>query len=439
MVNVLLVTHVVPYPPAAGNEIRILKLIAWFRGQGCSVTLLLNVRELPPRVTAALVECVDRLVLLPATGGGSGQKPHPVKTNPLIAGLAWRLAAFSRRVEAFPVLRHIIAAYKLRQDKTHHEPALVRAERGLCPPTLIQTTASLCNELRPQIVIAEYIFLSACLDVTPPGTLKIIDTIDMFSQKKSGVLAHGIDDPLAITPAQERERLLKADLIIAIQAREAELMAQLVPERQVITVGIDFEVIEGGPPEQIVPGRILVVGSDNPMNLHGLRSFLADAWPVIRAHCPEATLRIVGKVGKAVEMPLERVELAGWVESLASEYAAADVVINPTVAGTGLKIKTVEALCHGNAVVAWPNGVDGLASADPAAFVVADDWIAFGEAVTALIRDPFGRARLQERALRYARDHFDRDRVYAPLRRALLDHGLAVSPPSTGQDLPQNP
>ena len=261
----------------------------------------------------------------------------------------------------------------------------------------------------------------------------------MFSQKQSGVMAYGVDDSMAIPPEQERERLLKADLIIAIQAREGELMARLVPERQVITVGIDFEVNDGSPPERIVPGRVLVVGSDNSLNLHGLRSFLAEAWPVICAQCPWATLRIVGMLGRVVEQPRERVELAGWVESLAAEYAAADVVINPTVAGTGLKIKTVEALCHGNAVVAWPNGVDGLTRAEPAAFIVAGSWIDFAEVVTALIQDPSGRARLQERALKYAKDHFDRDRVYAPLGRALLHHGLAALPLSAVQIRPQNP
>ncbi len=438
MTNVLLVTHVVPYPPAAGNEIRILKLIAWLRDQGCSVTLLLTVHKLPTHVTTSLGECVDRLVLLPAIHAETQQGPRPIRTNRLFAGLAWRLAALSTRVAALPVVQSVIAACRLRTDKPLSEPALVRLERGFCPPTVVEMTKSLCHELRPQVVIAEYVFLSACLDVAPPGSLKIIDTHDMFSQKKSGVLAHGIDDPLALTPEEERERLLKSDLIIAIQAHEAELMTRLVPERQVITVGIDFELKEKTTVDKVVPGRILVVGSDNPLNLNGLRSFLAEAWPPIRAQCPWATLRIVGKVGKAVEAPLARVELAGWVESLASEYAAADVVINPTVAGTGLKIKTVEALCHGSAVVAWPNGVDGLPRADPPAFVVAESWVAFGESVVKLMRDQPARVALQGRGLTYARDNFDRDRVYAPLRRALIDHGFTASPASETRLRPQN-
>lgn len=71
------------------------------------------------------------------------------------------------------------------------------------------------------------------------------------------------------------------------------------------------------------------------------------------------------------------------------------MVINPTVAGTGLKIKTVEALCHGSAVVAWPNGVDGLPRADPPAFVVAESWVAFGESVVKLMRDQPARVALK--------------------------------------------
>jgi glycosyltransferase involved in cell wall biosynthesis len=100
------------------------------------------------------------------------------------------------------------------------------------------------------------------------------------------------------------------------------------------------------------------------------------------------------------------------------------------LAGTGLKIKTVEALCHGAAVVAWPNGVDGLGRALPGAFRVAESWEGFAEAVVDLLRNPLERARQQEAALAYARESFARDAVYAPLKKALEDHlsSLASTP-----------
>jgi glycosyltransferase involved in cell wall biosynthesis len=332
-----------------------------------------------------------------------------------------------------PTLAGLIRPGKPTVATSHQEAPATRVKRWLCPPELISTARVFCEQYRPHVVIAEYVFLSECLDAAPTGALKVIDTIDAFSEKKGGVIAHGIDDPLAISPEEERERLLKADLVIAIQAREAKLMKRLVPERQVITVGIDFDISAEQHEFAIEPGRILVVGSDNPLNLHGLRAFLAEAWPTIADQCPWATLRVVGKVGKAVEEVAERIELAGWVENLAAVYGAADVVINPTVAGTGLKIKTVEALCHGCAIVAWPNGVDGLANADPPAFRVAASWPAFADAVIGLLRDPTERARLQNSALAYARASFDRDRVYAPLKRELDDHCMALSSNSSLQ------
>ena len=419
---VLLVTHVVPLPPTAGNEIRILKLIAWLRDQGWFVILQLRVQELPPDVVAALEQVVDRLVLLPRDPKVSGKSRRAASSNPLVAAVSWRLAGLRQRALAMPAVARFMIRRKPDGGNASNESAAVRTRRLLCPPALVETTRQLCDEYSPKAVIVEYIFLSKCLDAAPAGSLKVIDTIDLFSEKQIGVLAHGIDDPLACTPEEEREYLLKADLVIAIQAREAVQMARLVPERRVITVGIDFEVSKGLHQECVVPGRVLVVGSDNPMNVHGLQTFLASAWPAIAAQCPWASLRIAGKIGTGVDGSIARVELAGWVESLSAEYAAADVVINPVVAGTGLKIKTVEALCHGSAVVAYPNGVDGLARVDPPAFLVADSGSAFAASVIGLLRDSAVRAGLQQAALSYAREQFDRETVYAPLKKEFLVH-----------------
>ena len=114
-------------------------------------------------------------------------------------------------------------------------------------------------------------------------------------------------------------------------------------------------------------------------------------------------LRLVGRVGKAVGVPVDGVDLAGSVEGLATEYAAADVVINSAEAGSGLEIKAVDALCRSNVVVASSNGLDGFASAEPAAFIVAEYWLAFAKTVVRLLCDPLSRIALQEVALKCAR------------------------------------
>ncbi|NPV05743.1 MAG: methyltransferase domain-containing protein [Syntrophaceae bacterium] len=199
------------------------------------------------------------------------------------------------------------------------------------------------------------------------------------------------------------------------------MFSALVPERRVITVGIDYDVIEPCDPGNMIPGTVFVVGSDNGPNVQGLNDFYTHAWPLIKNGHPAATLRIVGKLGRAFR-GLADVEWVGWTERIEDEYAKAAVVINPTRIGTGLKIKTVEALCNGKAFVGTPNSVEGLPETEHPPFIVAGDWPAFAYAVLSLLQSEEKRRALEQKAVSYARLHFSREATYAPLAAALAEH-----------------
>ncbi len=92
---------------------------------------------------------------------------------------------------------------------------------------------------------------------------------------------------------------------------------------------------------------------------------------------PNAELRVVGTLGLRVETDDPSVKIMGLVDDLDAAYAGARVVINPAVAGTGLKIKTVEALCHHCPLVTWPSGVEGITPDLRALCYVATDWYMF--------------------------------------------------------------
>jgi hypothetical protein len=57
--TVLLISHVSPVLPSAGNEIRILKMINWLRAEGVKVVLLLNNPRLSCETRKKLLEIVD--------------------------------------------------------------------------------------------------------------------------------------------------------------------------------------------------------------------------------------------------------------------------------------------------------------------------------------------------------------------------------------------
>jgi protein-tyrosine-phosphatase len=232
------------------------------------------------------------------------------------------------------------------------------------------------------VLLAEYIWMSRVLPLFAGDVVKVIDTIDVFSTKRQKVLQFGIDD-LHVDAREEANRLERADLIVAIQDDERQELRQLMPGKRVVTAGVDFDTVE----DAGVPSgrRALCVASDNPMNRKGLSDFLRFAWPHIRREVPDAELLVAGRVSATLDADVPGVIRLGPVADLTPLYRQARVVINPAVAGTGLKIKTLEALGHLRPVVTWPSGIDGVAPELAAFCVTVQDWYEYSRRVAGLL------------------------------------------------------
>lgn len=404
---IFLVTHLVPYPPARGIELRIYRLLQWLRAEGYRVILIIPAESLD----------VDTLSHLEAVTDAVYWTRSALRTR-----LGRQLPGLRRTL--WEPLKPLLGKAG-RSNGAKHAQAVGTSDgikRGLCPDQLVQVVSRLARKYRPCAVIAEYIFLTPCFEVLAPETLKIIDTIDVFSRKQDQVLAFGIEDPYACTEAEERTALLRADVVLAIQAKELEQLQAIVPEREVLLVGMDFEAPRDLTDNLGERDTISVIASDNALNVHGLRAFLAECWPRIKAAHPTAVLNIVGKVGRECASEDPDVCYSGWAGDLDAVYQRARVIINPTIAGTGLKIKSAEALAHGKPLVAWPHGVDGLEYAGLAPYVLCRSWQEFADAVVHLLKSESEARALAQRALAYARTQFSADHVYASLRERLSGH-----------------
>jgi len=130
-------------------------------------------------------------------------------------------------------------------------------------------------------------------------------------------------------------------------------------------------------------------------------------------------LHVVGRVGEICRIDDSQIRYSGWVDDLDDVYRKARVIINPTIAGTGLKIKSVQALAHGKPLVAWTNGVEGLEYDGEAPFIECRSWPEFAEAVVRLLHSDLELAALAARALAYARTEFNAASVYASLGHRL--------------------
>jgi hypothetical protein len=366
--TVLCLSHVMPLPPRAGNEYRIYRLLRWLRDQGYRVLPVIAPLPGQPVDSEALRSLADEF------------------SNAVLCDRDGRLEYVLRDVpDVLTSLRGQFAcsaSVLLDEDnvREEHERLLQQMDRAFCHDALITTVLRLQQVLRPDVLLAEYIWMSRVLPLIPDDVVKVIDTIDVFSDKRDKVLRFGISD-IHVDRHEEARRLQHADLILAIQDDERETLQQLMPGKRVVTTGVDFDVIaDGGLPS----GRhVLCVASDNPMNRKGLLDFLRFAWPYVKQEVREAELVVAGRIGAALPPDVPGVTRLGLVDDLAPLYSQARLVINPSVAGTGVKIKTLEALSHLRPVVTWPNGADGLAPELAGLCVTARDWFEFSRVVAA--------------------------------------------------------
>ena len=406
--RMICVSPLLPYPLRAGNSYRIGRMLAWLAGQGWNVLLVVCPPSAEEPTEHEIVEAVALFPNLIVCRRDGALVHHLARCDVALEALAHRRP------------RSFASALGEADRRDAGSARRLELQRAFCPDVLVELLLHLEAHFEPEILLAEYAFMTRAFALFGPKLRKVVDTIDVFSNKSSKVEQFGIQDIFALTPGEEASLLGRADLLIAIQPEEAADLRRLVPTVPVVTVGVDFDVADAAPEPAVGP-VVLLVASDNPANAKGLIDFIRFAWPLIRREIPQAQLHVVGAIGETAEIASPGIHLLGRVADLGPAYAQARVVINPSVAGTGLKIKTVEALCHFRPIVLWPSGVEGLAADAREGCHIAGDWFEFARHVARLLQSSESREGAQRRQelLR----HYSPDRVYAPLAEALNAHG----------------
>jgi hypothetical protein len=351
---VVVVAHVMPYPPRAGNEIRIDRLIRWLEARGHQVIYVTCPHPGEERSDEELdsaAQHITNLVYCERDGRVvTAVQPH---LEHLVEGLdglgVWPLSP-------------------AEQERCTHDVPFSdeagQAEVTYCPDALIRVLLHIDGRLPEQAAfVANYVVNTRFLPLLREGRLKLIDTHDVFSAKAEKLARFGIREESLIDADEERALLRRADVVIAIQPEEALVLRALAPESEVIEVGIDFRPAPEA--DARLPGAqrrptVLFLASGNTMNVQGLHDFLELVWPSVCRDHPDAVLRVAGPVSQHVPAEAPQTKVLGQLESVADAYRDCHLVINPVAAGTGLKIKTLEALVHWRPLVTWPAGVDGV-------------------------------------------------------------------------------
>lgn len=270
---------------------------------------------------------------------------------------------------------------------------------------------------QPDVILYDSIF-NYCEGVRARSGWVI--THDVKIQRAESLRDRGFEvRPAGFCAETEREVLSAARNLIAIQREDAQTFRRFVPSARVVELPMAIDVDQRvSAPRR--PGRCVFVASGTLPNVDGIRWFFESCWEQIRARVPHAHLEIYGTICLRLDSVPENVTLMGFSHELTEIFSGATVAIAPLLAGSGLKLKVVEAMAYGVPMVTTSIGAQGLLDIQPAPFAVANEPGEFADAVARMLTDDEEHARMV-RAARGAAPRFSTARVFAPLEAAIAD------------------
>jgi glycosyltransferase involved in cell wall biosynthesis len=188
---------------------------------------------------------------------------------------------------------------------------------------------------------------------------------------------------------------------------------EVAPERVVvIPIAVDtteMAVIRRRPN----PGHILTLGTLHyAPNADGIRWFVREVLPRVRESVAGAVLTIVGKnpprdfFRVAAQAP-DAVRVTGYVPELTPLLETTAVIAIPVLAGSGMRVRILEALSRGLPVVTTTVGMEGIDAAPGSDLLVGDSPEEFAAAVVRLLRDTGLQDRLSQNGRRLIEQKYD--------------------------------
>ena len=276
---------------------------------------------------------------------------------------------------------------------------------------VLAAMAGLCRQLRPDVVLLSRLQLDFLRGAVPAGVRLVMDTHDLVSDSAASRLREGVAVQEVLDFAQEMAFLQHYDRVLLIQPDDHRRVAAVLGERALCVphpVTLTAQPVRSG-------SRVIGYAASQWLaNRHGFQWFLDQVWPHLASS--GVRLDVAGHIAQLLPQPLPAgFRVRGFVPELDRLWSDMDVAINPVRWGSGLKIKSIEALAAGLPLVTTREGARGLEALAGECFMMADDGPAFADACLQLLDDDGLRARFARQARLWALDNLSAEACFGSL------------------------
>lgn len=357
--RILQLMNRVPWPLKDGGSIMYYNYIKGYKNAGCDVTVVAFnttkhfVQELPAELTSLA-------------------KIHTVKLDNQVKPIPALLNLFSS--ESYHVARFVSGEYQ-------------------------QLLIDLLSQNTYDVIVCESIFMATCMDVVRSNSNALL----VLRQ-------HNVEHEIWQTLANGEANMIKKWYLHLLARRLQTFEQNILPVFDVLTTvtqndKVVFEQMGFTKPIHVAPLGIDCIKSETepkPQSLFHIGSmewepnkeaitwFLDRVWPRVFAQFPEASLHLAGRK-LTNQFPLsfsDGVTIEGEVENAEQFMLSNQIMIVPLFSGSGIRVKILEGMAAGKAIVSTSLGAQGIHYTDGKNILIANTANEFYQCLEQLLNNP---------------------------------------------------
>lgn len=170
------------------------------------------------------------------------------------------------------------------------------------------------------------------------------------------------------------------------------------------------------------PVFVFLGGLNLPHNQFSIIQFIRNQADKMIERMPDVRLRVIGRGAPGELLRLakrykDNISIEGFVDDLDVVFSESCAMIVPLLFGSGVKIKTLEALCRGLPVISTSFGVEGIGVTNRVNCIVENEIDRFPQAMADLLNLRYN-ARISRQAHDFYASNYTRERVFDEYDRA---------------------
>ena len=202
------------------------------------------------------------------------------------------------------------------------------------------------------------------------------------------------------------------DVLVPITRRDGETLNRLGNIKPVFVsqTGIDFSRLTPDLSLTEYPSVFHIGALDWAPNQEGILWFLKNCWGELTQKYPQLIFSVAGRNAPQwliKKLNMKNVDFSGEIEDAYRFINSKAVMIVPLFAGSGMRIKIIEGMALGKAIVTTTIGTEGIGTLHRENIMIANTAGEFSDAISELIENKSLCEKIGLNAMRYIHENFD--------------------------------